>query len=186
MSRAQPASVRPSLPVPAAPLPPGDGVQVWWVCHTKPRCEKKFQELCVAEQWVHFLPLRHQLRTYGARKRHSTVPLFNGYVFGRIAPEMKPRAFARDHLVRMIRVQNETLFLEQVEQIRRLIASGVEIEVAPKLIRGVNVRVKSGPFMGMVGQVEDPDRATRIIISLDVLQQAVRVQIDADQLECLD
>ena len=33
----------------------------WFVCHTKPRCEKKFAALMSAEHFEHYLPLLYIL-----------------------------------------------------------------------------------------------------------------------------
>ena len=37
----------------------------WFVCHTKPRCEKKFAALLVREQYAHYLPLLQSVRRAG-------------------------------------------------------------------------------------------------------------------------
>ena len=34
----------------------------WFVCHTRPRCEKKFAGLVAREQFAHYLPLVRSVR----------------------------------------------------------------------------------------------------------------------------
>ena len=36
----------------------------WLVCHTKPRCEKKFAALMAAEKFEHYLALVQSVRRY--------------------------------------------------------------------------------------------------------------------------
>ena len=37
---------------------------LWLVCHTKPRCEKKFAALLQAEKFEHYLALVQSVRRY--------------------------------------------------------------------------------------------------------------------------
>ena len=39
----------------------------WFVCHTKPRCEKKFDDLMARESFACYLPLIKIVRRYGNR-----------------------------------------------------------------------------------------------------------------------
>jgi hypothetical protein len=66
----------------AADVPAGGTVGApWLVCHTKPRCEKKFAALMAAEKFGHYLPLVESVRRYGQQTKRFTKPLFPGYVF---------------------------------------------------------------------------------------------------------
>ena len=47
----------------------------WLVCHTKPRCEKKFAALLAAEKFEHYLPLVQSVRRYGQQTKRFTKPL---------------------------------------------------------------------------------------------------------------
>ncbi len=46
----------------------------WLVCHTKPRCEKKFAALLAAENFEHYLPLVQSIRRYGQQTKRFTKP----------------------------------------------------------------------------------------------------------------
>ena len=50
----------------------------WYVCHTKPRCEKKFAALLKAEAIEHYLPLVESVRRYGRTTKRYSKPLFSG------------------------------------------------------------------------------------------------------------
>ncbi len=58
----------------------------WFVCHTKPRCEKKFAAMLLADGFTHYLPLVRSVRNYEDRKRTFMKPLFLGYVFTEVTP----------------------------------------------------------------------------------------------------
>jgi transcriptional antiterminator RfaH len=76
----------------------------WFVCHTRPRREKKFAALMAAESFEHYLPLVGSVRRYPSGTKRFTKPLFAGYVFARVDPASKPRLFQQDLLARAIEV----------------------------------------------------------------------------------
>lgn len=151
----------------------------WYVAHTRPRCEKKFAALLTAAGVAHELPLLRSQRRYGVRVRVHAKPLFPGYVFAQVAEERVRECYQQNLLVRLIRVEDVRTFTRQMEEIRRVVASGLEAVVTPLFEKGRTVRVTAGPLRGMSGVVEDPDRMDGVLVFLDVLQQAVKVKIPA-------
>jgi transcriptional antiterminator RfaH len=157
----------------------------WFVCHTKPRCEKKFDDLAAREKFEHYLPLIKSVRRYGTQKKVFTKPLFPGYVFVRIEPVRKNRVYQQDLLVRAMPVENESVFLHQLEHIRSICASGFEAMVHPLMKRGTRVRVTGGPLNGLEGLVDDPANPQGIVVSVDVLQQGLLVRLPLESLHLL-
>jgi transcriptional antiterminator RfaH len=157
----------------------------WFVCHTKPRCEKKLAALLEAEKMEHYLPITESVKRYGPKTKRFTKPLFPGYVFAQIVLVNKARVYQQDLLARMIPVGNEALFLRQMADVRALVASGLELTLAPPLQRGGRVKVTSGPLWGLEGVVDDPANPQGIVVVVDVLQQGLLVRIAAECLEPL-
>jgi transcriptional antiterminator RfaH len=157
----------------------------WFVCHTKPRCEKKFDDLMQREVFAHYLPLIRSVRRYGTQKKIFTKPLFPGYVFARIEPERKARVYQQDLLVRALPVENEPLFLRQLEDVRTICASGLEAALHPLMTKGRHVRVLGGPLHGLEGYVDDPVNPRGIVVSVDVLQQGLLVRLPLEHLQLL-
>jgi transcriptional antiterminator RfaH len=157
----------------------------WFVCHTKPRCEKKFDDLVERERFAHYLPLIQSVRRYGTQKKVFTKPLFPGYVFVRIEPEKKTRIYQQDLLVRAMLVDNETLFLRQLEDVKAVCASGLEAMVHPLMRKGTRVKVTGGPLKGLEGYVDDPANPQGIVVSVDVLQQGLLVRLSLESLQIL-
>ena len=157
----------------------------WFVCHTKPRCEKKFADLAAREKFAHYLPLLRSVRTYDGRKKAFTKPLFPGYVFVRLEPERKERVYQQDLLVRALLIENEAQFLRQIEDVKVICASGFEAALHPLIHKGTHVRVIGGPLNGLEGYVDDPVNPRGIVVSVDVLQQGLLVRLPLDQLRLL-
>ncbi|MFZ5493818.1 MAG: transcription termination/antitermination protein NusG [Verrucomicrobiota bacterium] len=157
----------------------------WFVCHTRPRCEKKFDDLVERERFDHYLPLIRSVRRYGTQKKTFTKPLFPGYVFVRIEPAKKTRIYQQDLLVRAMLVENEPVFLRQLEDVKTICASGLEAAVHPLMKKGTHVRVVGGPLHGLEGYVDNPANPQGIVVSVDVLQQGLLVRLPLESLQIL-
>jgi transcription antitermination factor NusG len=165
-----------------APEPAGPR---WLVCHTKPRCEKKFAGLLAAEHLPHYLPLVTSVRRYAQQTKKFTKPLFPGYVFAQVPPARKTRLYQQDLLARVIPVEDEARFLRQLDDVKAIVASGYELTVLPLLTRGRRVRVTGGPLHGLEGYVDDSSNHQGVILSVDVLQQGLHVRLPAENLQIL-
>ena len=158
----------------------------WLVCHTKPRCEKKFAKALTASRIAHYLPLVESVRHYASgQKKRFTKPLFPSYVFAHVPLEKQPRIYEQQLLVRTLKVENERLFLFQIEQVKLVVASGLAVALSPLLQKGKKVRIIAGPLRGLEGIIDNPAHAQGIVVALDVLQQGVLVKIPAEQMEPL-
>lgn len=157
----------------------------WHVCHTRPRCEKKFAALMAAEEFEHYLPLIGSERRYGGRVRRFTKPLFPCYVFARVELVRRSRIFQQELLARAIIVEDEAKFLRQLADVRRIVASGLELSLHPLIRRGTHVRVVSGPLRGLEGVVDDPANPKGIVLTVDVLQQGLLVKMPLGDLQPL-
>jgi transcription antitermination factor NusG len=157
----------------------------WLVCHTRPRCEKKFAALMAAERFEHYLPLVTSLRRYAKQTKRFTKPLFPGYVFARVPAERRARIYQQDLVARALPVTDQALFLRQLDDVRTMIASGYELTVRPLLTKGRRVRVAGGALHGLEGFVDDPANPQGIVLSVDVLRQGLLVRVPAENLTIL-
>ena len=157
----------------------------WLVCHTKPRCEKKFAALMVAEKFEHYLPLLESVRRYAKDTKRFTKPLFPGYVFAKVPPVQKARIYQQELLARAIPVDDEAKFLRQLEDVRAIVSSGFTLSLYPMIKRGARAKVIGGPLRGLEGIIDDPANPNGIIISVDVLQQGLLVKVPLTDLEAL-
>lgn len=157
----------------------------WLVCHTKPRCEKKFAALMEAVRFEHYLPLVKSVRRYGRETRSFTKPLFTGYVFAHVPAEQRARIYQQDLLVRALPVVDVPTFLRQIADVKLITAAGCEFGVVSLLQKGRRVRVVGGPLTGLEGIVDDPTKPTGIVVAVDVLQQGLLVRLPASYLRAL-
>ncbi len=157
----------------------------WLVCHTKPRCEKKFAALMRAEKFEHYLALVDSVRKYGQQTKKFTKPLFPGYVFAQVPAEMKSRIYQQDLLARAITVLDVPKFLRQLSDVKAIVASGFELSVMPLLTKGRRAKIVGGPLHGLEGIVDNPTNPKGIVLAVDVLQQGLLVKVPAENLQPL-
>jgi transcriptional antiterminator RfaH len=165
--------------------PAHDEPPPWIVVHTKPRCEKKFADLLRREKLEHDLPLVKSIKRYRTQTKRFTKPLFPGYVFTRVPLTLRNRLYQQDLLVRILEVIDQDAFVQQLETIRLMIRTELELRLTPLLQKGMRVRVVGGPLHGVEGMIDDPKHPKGVVVAMDVLQQGVLVRLPPENLEIL-
>lgn len=155
----------------------------WVILHVRPRAEKKACAAFEREGAAMYLPLRRRDHQYGSRKRAFWVPLFPGYVFGRFDVKALSLLKGSAHVANVLRVPDQVGLVHQLQQIQRALAVDEWVEVMPFLEKGRPVRVTGGPFKGVEGIVERLDKKTKVIISIEMIQQSVCMEVDSAYIE---
>lgn len=158
----------------------------WFVVHTRSRQEKALAADLAAMRVTSYLPLSSAVRYYGRRKMRVELPLFPGYVFLWGSIEEAYAADRTRRVVQLIPVVNQARFAEELESVRRALEGGAELEPHPYLQAGTPVEVRSGPFKGVRGVVENRVKADRLCIQIEALGQASSLEIDGALLEPIE
>jgi len=151
----------------------------WVVLHTRPRCEKKAEDFCRRNDIPVYLPLQRKLHRYGARERAFWSPLFPGYVFCAATAPQQSTLRQNQHIANVLLVHQPIVLLQQLNQIRQALSLGDVVEVLPYLETGKSVSVSGGAFKGLEGVVVRVKGKTRVVINVDMIQQAVSVEVDS-------
>ena len=138
-----------------------------------------------AEGFEHYLPTIQSVREYAKQTKRFTKPLFPSYVFACVPAELKSRIYQMDLLARAIHVTDVKSFLAQIEEVKKIVASGFELSLIPLLTKGRRVRVKAGALKGLEGYVDNPSDPKGVVISVDVLQQGLLVKVPPSNLTVL-
>ncbi len=72
---------------------------------------------------------------------------------------------------------------EEIEALRASLASGVRAEPHPYLTVGRRVRAKAGPLVGVQGIFVKRKNRTRFVVSMELIQRAMAVEIEEADLE---
>jgi transcription antitermination factor NusG len=156
---------------------------VWFVAHTRPRCEKKLAEHCRRQGLAATLPCYDSAHKYRGKTVVFRKPLFPGYLFLRIAPLESAAVRQNDHVANLLEVFDQAAFERQLQDILLALDSGIGVKLAPAIGEGTRVRIKGGPLQGLEGWVERRYGMTTVLLRLDFINQAAAVKLDADLLE---
>ncbi len=150
----------------------------WLALYTKARQEKSLARELLKYRVPFYLPLVRKTNISRGRKRTSLVPLFAGYVFLCGAEEERLRALATNRVSRILTVEDPDQLLFDLRQLRQLIVANAPLTVESRLGPGERVRVRQGAFAGLEGTVLKRRGETRLLVSINFLQQGASVEID--------
>mgnify|MGYP003326937051 CR=1 FL=1 len=165
---------------------PADVGTRWYVLHTKSRQEKAVAKHLARRQANFFLPLVSQVRFYGRRKVSVDLPMFPGYVFLFGAREQAFEADRTKRLARIIEVADQQQIEWEIKNLQLAIEKAVPLDPYPYLRMGTRAEVRSGPFRGLQGVIEQRPRPDRLMLQVDMLGRAVSVEIDGSLLEPIE
>ena len=160
-------------------------VRTWYVLHVKPRTEKKVNEYLSLLHVFHYLPLLRKETKVQRRKVVRYLPVFPGYVFTRLFPDERIRMLGTQMLVRTIEVRDPRRMIHQLRQVEHARKLPADIRLAASFSAGEYVKVVSGPLRGLEGQVRRIGAATSIVLTVDILGQALEASVDPSDLEAL-
>jgi len=157
----------------------------WFAVYTASNHEKKVQQHLQMSDIETFLPLYTVTRKW---KNRTTVklelPLFNGYVFVRIARAESARVLAVPSVRFIVGDGRRAVALpeEEIETLRTGLRLR-QVDPHPYAKVGARVRIRSGPLAGLEGIVVRKDDQLRVVLSLDLIKRSIAVHVSADELE---
>jgi transcription antitermination factor NusG len=158
---------------------------LWYVAHTRPRCEKKLLQFCGRESVAATLPCYRSVRKYRGKTMVFRKPLFPGYVFLQMPADKRRVILQSDHLANLLEITDQDLFVRQLDEVMRALESNFEIRLAPTIGEGMRVKIKNGPLRGIEGWVEKRYGMTTVLLRLDFISQAAAVKLEACDLELI-
>ena len=169
----------------AGDLPETYRVAHWYAAYTSANHEKKVAEQLGVREVEHFLPVYESLRRWKDRRVKLQLPLFPGYVFVRMALRDRLQVQQVPGVARLVGFDGTpaTLPEEEMEALQASLARGVRAEPHPFLKIGRRVKVKSGPMEGLQGILKRRKGESRLVVSVELIQRAMAVEIDESDLE---
>ena len=160
-----------------------DNEPVWHVLHVKPRCEKKMGEYCDAHAVTCEVPLREETKVYQRRRVTVHKPVFPGYVYVRYSAEQRDSELKSNLMVRDLPVVDQVQFVRQLDQIRQALAVDPTLNACEAFTTGRRARITTGPFMGLEGVVQTVRGKTRVMLNVEMIGQALSVEVGIEMLE---
>jgi transcription antitermination factor NusG len=163
----------------------------WYAVHIKSRHEDKSKTLLLQKSIETYLPRVEVWSRRKDRKKRIAIPLFPGYLFVNIhelTNEAKVDVLKTHGVVRILGKPNSHIPVPvpdaQIDAIRRIVDSEVEVQAYMYPRVGEKARIADGPFKGIEGVVVKTDvKKNLFVISIDLLQRSVAIKLEGFQIE---
>ena len=160
----------------------------WMALMVRPQRERIVQEGLEQKGLTTFLPMYWSAHRWSDRLKRLQVPLFPQYLFCRADRGIRTAVLRTPGVRSIVHFGAEVIPVPEleIEQIQRLVSSGVAIEPWPFLRLGQRVRIAGGPLCGLEGILAEVRNTTRVVVGLELLQRSVAVQLSRDQVRPVD
>jgi transcription termination/antitermination protein NusG len=154
----------------------------WYAIWTRSRHEQLVREQLERKKVETFLPTITRWSRWKDRKKKIDWPLFPGYCFARFEIDDTLSILKCTGVVNIVSFDGKPAGIppSELESIRLLVGSEMQFDACPMIHEGMLVEVVHGPLEGVTGRLlrKDSPKA-RLILSVDLIGQAVSVEVDA-------
>jgi transcription antitermination factor NusG len=161
------------------------GTRNWYALFTRYQHEKAFASALSNKNHEVYLPLFRSVRQWQDRAKQLFLPLFPGYVFIRGGMDRQLQILTTPGIIRIVGWGGRPAIVpqNQLDAVRQIIESNLDVETHPFLQFGDRVRVKTGPLKGLEGVLTRKKREAHLVVSMEMLGQSAAVEIDVLNVE---
>ena len=157
----------------------------WYAICTSHQHERAAARILEQKEYEVFLPLYKTRRKWQDRIKEISIPLFPGYLFVREGLQRWLPILATPGVSNVVRCGGRPISIpdSEIESVRRIVESTLQVEPHPFLTCGDRVRVKYGPIAGVEGILVRKKNMTRLVLSVEMLGKSAAVEVDAMDIE---
>ena len=157
----------------------------WYAVWTRSRHEQVVREQLERKGLEAFLPTITRWSRWKDRKKQVDWPLFPGYCFVRFNGAERLPVLKCTGVVNIISFDGDIAPIpeQEIESIRQLVESDLQFDPCPLIREGMMVEVTHGPLKGVVGRLVRKGAHARLVLSVDLIGQAVSVEVDASDVK---
>jgi transcription antitermination factor NusG len=150
----------------------------WFALRVKARQEWRIRETLERKGYELFFPTRE------AKNGEAGAPLFPGYLFCRVDPRFRLPILITPGVISFVGHGKTPIPIdeEELEQVRKIVDSGLRRESIPVVTAGDRVCVMDGVLQGLEGILVREKSEWRVVVSIFLLQRSVAVDIDRESL----
>jgi transcription antitermination factor NusG len=162
----------------------GTGEQ-WYAAYTKHQHEKSAASLLEKKGFEILLPLYRTTHRWKDRVQPVALPVFPCYVFIRANLARKLAILQTPGIFWLLGNSGNAAVVPDadIEAIRKIMTSAAAYEPHPYLKSGDRVRVIDGAIAGVEGILTRVKNRYRVVLSVDLLRQALAVEVDISAVE---
>jgi transcription antitermination factor NusG len=160
----------------------------WYAVYTKFQHDKSAAALLERKDFEVFFPVYRAVHRWKDRNQIVVLPLFPCYLFLR-TELVRKTDILRTAGVRWI-VENAghacVVPDSEIESVQKICAAATRVQPHPFLRQGDLVRICRGPLLGMEGYFVRSKNQYRVVVSIDLLQKSVAVEVDLGDVELMN
>jgi transcription antitermination factor NusG len=149
--------------------------KAWFALYTKSRSEFKAAEQLQSISVQYYLPVIVKWKKWSDRKKKILEPILKGYIF--ILADEKERKLSLEQfsIVRCVFDNGRPAIIPewQIENLKKMLSKESDFLIQDGLIPGAKVKIREGPFEGIIGVVQESDNGNTIAVSIDLLRRSV-------------
>jgi transcription antitermination factor NusG len=159
-----------------------DERRLWFALRVRPRHDKSVSMTLRNNGFEECLPLYRARHKWADRFKTVELPLFPGYVFCRFNPLRLVPILNTPGVMDVVRAGRTLLPVEdrEIGDLQALAKSGLNSQPWSYLQVGQRVRIEGGPLFGLEGFLVEIRKSPRLVLSVNLLQRSVLVEIDND------
>lgn len=129
-----------------------------------------------------FSPSWKTERRWSDRTKEMDQFLFPGYVFCRLNPSDRLPVLTTPGVVELVGFGKIPAPVpdDEIENVRRMVQSGLFVMPWPFLELGHRVLIERGPLAGVEGILDEVKGKCRLVVSVQLLQRSVSAEVDRD------
>ncbi len=153
----------------------------WYAIWTRSRHEQVVREQLERKGVEAFLPTILRWSRWKDRKKQVEWPLFPGYCFARFDARTRLPILKCAGVVTIVSFDGDPAPIpdREINGIRQLVESELQYDPCPLIREGMMVEVTHGPLKGVIGRLVRKGAHARLVLSVDLIGQAVSVEVDA-------
>lgn len=153
----------------------------WHAIWTRSRHEQSVREQLERKGYEAFLPTITRWSRWKDRKKKVDWPLFPGYCFARFEGGERLPVLQCAGVVSIVSFDGDIAAIPEfeIDGIRKLVESDLQFDPCPLIREGMMVEVAHGPLKGVVGRLLRKGAHARLILAVDLIGQAISVEVDA-------
>src|SRR5271154_4165468 len=153
----------------------------WFALQVRTRNEAGVAEQLGGQGYERFLPLCKVRKRWSDRIKEVDAPLFPGYLFCRFDPQDRLPILKTPGVMQIVGFKNGPVAVDEseIQALQTIVAAGAPHQPWPFLTAGDQVRIESGPLLGLEGILTQVRRSHRLVLSVTLLQRSVAVEIDS-------
>ena len=161
----------------------------WYAVQTRARHEKTVEQRLLERGVATFLPLVREVHRWSDRKKTVQIPLFNCYLFAKLAPTNvdRLRVLRVDGVLGLVGARSEGTPIpdEQIDAVRTLVEERMPWSPHPFLKIGQRVRIRGGAMDGLEGILTSRNGNRALVISVDAIQRSLAVSVEGYNVEAV-